>query len=209
MLCSIDFGTCGIIVAGGTSRYIKGELTSEPEEKRFKDGVAADAVLKKLLFASAVDDFQTYLSSLLLEILSHSPKAMFGKKFDARLLFESPDLESAKRRIVDRFILDLGYKSTQELTEFLSDVFGLKSLDNPLTKKRLNRIVQVRNIITHNRGIVSQFYLHRSGSKSDKLGTQVRVHSPLKTASYLRGLADKLDRHARTKFSLPSFKAVR
>lgn len=199
----VDFSTCGIIVAGGTAEYAKGKLSSESLEKCIVDAPKAFELMYMLLFSHAVDNFQSYLSDLLHHILEHYPKAMFGKKIDAKVLYEVPDLDSLKRRAVDKYVMDLGYKNAGELAEFLKDNFGLVTLSHSLTKLRLNRAIQIRNIIAHNRGIVNDVFIFRSGSKVDRVGDKVKTIHPLVISGYLAQLVDKLDVEARKKFDLP------
>ncbi len=200
---TIGFTTCGIIVHGGSKSYMNGELSSESKEKCLSDGPIAHSLLKSLLFASTVDNFQSYLSDIIYEILSNYPETMFGKKFDARLVFENPDIDSARRRIVDKYVMELGYKSADDLSKFMIDSFGIRVLSNKLTRLRLNRLIQIRNIVAHNRGLVNELYLFRSKSKSDRLGQSVKIPNALRAADYFFGLVNAMDREAMIKFNLP------
>lgn len=177
---------------------------TDPKELIQKEEEASEAsrLFDELLFANGVDNFNAYLSDIIMEILAIDPRPIFGRKIDAKTIFSSPDLDSVKSEAIDRMILDMGYQNISDLAEFMEGNFGIRALSHWLTKKRLNRLIQIRNIIAHNRGIVNRTYLHKSGSKSDKLGERVNARFPLLTTSYLDNLAEKIDREAVSKFKL-------
>ncbi|WP_448661847.1 hypothetical protein ACG3SL_14335 [Sphingomonas sp. CJ20] len=199
---SINFATCGIVIISGVMDYSAGKSSNEPIEQCQEDGNKAYNVLNMLLFANAVDNFQTYLTELVYEILLTDPRPIFGKKFPADLLFSAPDMRSLQKSVIDRFVLDLGYQNIDELSKMLDSNFGIKTLNHWLSRKRLNRYIQMRNIITHNRGIVNELYLHKSRSKSDRLGKKVNVYKPLCAQKYLSSLAEHIDVEAASKFNL-------
>jgi hypothetical protein len=162
----------------------------------------ARVFLNDLLFAGAVDAFNAYLSDIILEILKQDPRPIYGKQFDAKFLFEVNDITSLRAEMINRLIVELGYQSITDLTVFLEKNFGLMSLSSWLTKLRLNRMIQIRNIVTHNRGIANKLYLHRSKSKIDSVDEHVRVAFSLRAAKYLDRLVEKLDQEVASKFDI-------
>ena len=197
---NVVFGTAGMVAHHGLIKYALGELTNEPIEKRLNDEEKAKVLIEQILFASAVDNFNCYLSEALVEVLNKDPRPLSGKKFDAKEAFNFENIDDLRKRILEKFIADLGYQKIDVLVEFLEKNFGVKSLSNWLTKLRLNRLIQIRNIITHNRGIVNKTYLYKSSSKRDVETSKVWVQGITKPASYLLGLATKVDRELEQKF---------
>lgn len=193
---NILFAKCGLIVHEGAI------TKTNKKDIKIHDLRHCIDHLNKLLFASAVDNFQTYLSNILYEIYSRDSRTLYGKKISPKIVFESPDINSARKEIVERYISDLGYKNIAELSDIMDKELGIDSLSKPLTKLRLNRIIQVRNIISHNRGIVNDIFITRSKSKRDSVGESVRFWKPLVAAKYLDGLMRRIDEEAVTKFGL-------
>lgn len=200
---SINFATSGIIAIGGSLAYVEGKISKgETLEERRKDGPAAKQTLELLLCAHAIDLFQTYLADLVLEIVTKDPRPLRGRTVPVSVAFDCVSIEDVRKSIVDRYVLELGYQNVDDLTLSLQKNFGLVSLRNPLTRLCLRRYVQMRNIITHNRGICNSIYLEKSKSKSDRVGEVVRHYKPIVAARYITGLADRLDAEAVTKFGL-------
>ena len=197
---NVIFATSALICKGGYRHYLRGEIGNEDVEKCQEDGPDGDRMLEELLFASTIDNFNTYLSEILVEVIETDPRPIAGKKFSAKQAFTTSDIETLRKQIIEKFVLDLGYQNIDSLTEFLQENFGLKTLDHWLTKARLNRYIQIRNIITHNRGYSNQTYLFRSKSKVDVDGEKVFVPFALTSAKYLGRLVDKLDKEIDRKF---------
>ena len=158
--------------------------------------------IASLLFASAVDSFQSYLAHLLVEILDVDPRPIYGKNFPVKDIFAYDDLGELKAKVLERYVLELGYQNIDDLVDLLERNFGLKSLSHWLTRLRLNRYIQMRNIIAHNRGIVNRTYLFRSKSKVDEERHPVKTQHPTRPARYLGSLARAIDNEAVMKFAL-------
>ncbi|MFM7859453.1 MAG: hypothetical protein ACKO96_47900 [Flammeovirgaceae bacterium] len=155
-----------------------------------------------MMAVSAVDNFNSFLSELVLEVLEKDPRPLSGKQFPVKAILEHNDINELKRSVVEKFIVDLGYQNINDLSEFLSKNFGIKSLNGSLTRLRLSRLIQIRNVITHNRGVVNGVFLNRSQSKRDKLEDLVWVPHPVRLSGYLTGLVRAIDDEATTKFQL-------
>ena len=199
---SLIYATCGMICAHGVVKYWEDDDSRESAEIRYRDGTMADELLNRLLFANAVDNFNTYLGSLLYEILAVDPRPMYGKKVDFKTIYNTSDIDDLRAEALERYVIELGYQSISDLADALEKSFGLSTLKHWLTKKRLNRLVQMRNIIAHNGGMVNRTYLLRSGDKRQKPGELIRVGFALTTAKYLSRLARRIDVEATAKFPL-------
>jgi len=67
---------------------------------------------------------------------------------------------------------------------------------------RLTRIIQLRNIVAHNRGSVSAVFLARAGAQIDKIGERAKVSNLYAVQNFLTRTAIRLDSDAATKFEL-------
>ncbi|VXD01845.1 hypothetical protein [Sphingomonas sp. AX6] len=199
---TINFATCGIMIIGGANSYVRGDFGEESSEVRAKDGPEARMVLDTLLFAHAVDLFQSYLADLVLEIISKDHRSLRGRQISIGILFDSADIQTARKAAIDKYVADLGYQSIDDLSQSIEKSLGLKVLRRPLTRLRLTRFIQMRNVITHNRGMANQIYLSKSGSKRDRLGERVKIGKPLRVLKYLDHLVAEIDAEAVAKFSL-------
>jgi len=60
--------------------------------------------------------------------------------------------------------------------------------------------MNVRNLITHNRGIINSLYFSRTRKKNVRIGEKVEVPDALKAQRYLTTLAKDIDSRACLKF---------
>ena len=162
-----------------------------------------DEWITRSLFVTLVDNFQTYLAELLVQIFNSRPEVLSGGNVKNRMIFQSADLDSLKREIIERHVLDLGYKGVEEIDEYFSTHFKFPLVDPGIGKARLNRLVQIRNVISHNRGIVNAIFMKRAGCRADRIGSEVSLPNLHSTDRYLSKLAEAIDHRAITKFNIP------
>jgi hypothetical protein len=155
-------------------------------------------------FLRAVDNFQTYISELILCILTVYPQPFFGRKIDAELLFTNNSIEDLQKLVIDREVNDLTYKSVVDLEKFVSEKFGFYLFGSALQRARVKYLYDVRNLIIHNRGVVNHRFL--SANPKSKQVLKMRLHAPecLRTTLYLKSVAIGIDQRAMGKFTFPS-----
>lgn len=198
----MDFTKTGMIAKSGYVNYLEEHKDKPDTQKKFAEGARANALLDRLLFSSVVDNFQCYLSDLVYELIQAKPESLSGKQLPAKWLFEEPDIESMKRRLIEKTIVDLGYRNIIDLAGYLKDNFGIELISNNVARIRLNLYFQIRNIVAHNRGIVNSTFLFKTESKRHAVGNIVRVPHPINTCNYLVKLAGSIDAAAVKKFNL-------
>jgi hypothetical protein len=159
----------------------------------------------ELLFSFLVDNFQTYLSELTLELFNHKPEVLSGGSTKNSIVFSSPDLETLKKTIIEKTILDLGYRNVNDIDQYFREKFGFSIVVNWLQEKRLARLIQIRNVIAHNRGKINRLFLFKVGAKFDREHALVGIPDLSATDSYLIDLAQSIDQRAILKFGLPTF----
>ena len=200
---SMTFLACGIVYHSGLIAYMQDDEHTQDRDERFKEAQNADRLLIELMFSNAVDNFKTYIADIILLCVSKKPNLLFGKTLDAKSIFQTDDINELRAALIEKHVAELSYGNIDDLIKFVKDRMGLDTLQkSKITPKRLNRLIQIRNIITHNRGIVNSLYITRSGSRSDRLGDAVSVPHPLRTSGYLQRLAVLLDAQAVQKFGL-------
>ena len=184
------------------SLKIENDQKNDEFQIKLDDSMITSLMLNDIFFVSAVDNFNCYLSEIIILILNVDPRPIYGKKIDAKLAFSISDIQSLRQEFIDMKVLELGYQKIDELSDFLLKNFEISALSNRLTSLRLNRIVQVRNIISHNRGVANRLFMERSASKTDHIGTHVKAGHAIRAASYLETLIEKIDREAVSKFEI-------
>jgi hypothetical protein len=108
-----------------------------------------------------VDNFLNYITAVLLEIFKAKPESLrSSEKIEIDVILSSPDLESAHRAIAERKVNELSYKSLKDLSDYFESRFN-----TPIAPANelilLLEIVEIRNVIIHNRGIINKTFLKR------------------------------------------------
>ena len=172
----------------------------------FKDRFLAETHRhgNELLFVSIVDNFQCYLSDILLEIFAKNPNSLSGKSTSNSVIFQFADMLALRQHIINRAVLDLAYRSIEDLDNYLSSQLKFRITSNSFERLKLNRYIKIRNVIAHNRGVINQQFVDKCGAKADIIGKQVPIPYKHSVDSYLIRLARRIDFDAISKFSLAS-----
>lgn len=117
-----------------------------------------------------VENYLNYLSSLLLEIFTRRPETLRSSErveISAVLSFQSiPDLVKA---FAERKVENLSYSSIGELCEFFRERFKVELF--PATQMpTVIEAVEIRNISVHNRCIINNRYVQKTGADPAQIG---------------------------------------
>jgi len=167
------------------------------------------AVLGEMLFCRGVNSFLTYLANLMTLIYEKYPKKLpSNKQATYQFCIEhhlAGDLISA---LAEKTVMELTYQSLDDLAKHFEEKLDLvlftKSADLPTAAL----CVDIRNVITHNRGIVNRFFIQRNPHFADDVGKRVvlREEERREMLSTLGYCARQLDVRAIKKFGLETIK---
>jgi hypothetical protein len=188
------------LVAGSVSVGTEG-ASSRPEVEKAVEILQASA---SMLFAKIGDNFQAYLADLLMLIYETHPHTFFRRKFDARYAFEASDISALRRIIIEEQVGDLSYKFLPEIQKFVFESTGFKIFDPEISLAGCYKIMNIRNIITHNRGVANSVFLSRDSSHKEGIGDPEKIRNFSRVNNYLTILAKKLDARAILKFNFPA-----
>ena len=123
---------------------------------RFSD---VDLTLQ-LFYCRHVDNFQIFLEELLRTILTRQPGLLRrGEPVPMDEVLSHTTMESFIETSIDRHIHRLAYKSIQEFSQIIKEQTGFAFFQNAKIGGQVEKIFALRNLITHNYGIVNQLYL--------------------------------------------------
>jgi len=171
------------------------------------------AVLGEMIFCRGVNSFLTYLADLMTLIYEKYPKKLSSNKQTTyRFCIEhhlAGDLISA---LAEKTVMELTHQSLDVLVEYFKKNLDLVLFTKDARLANAKLCVDIRNVITHNRGIVNRFFIQRNPRFADDLGKRVVLSEEerremLSTLGYC---ARQLDVRAIKKFGLeaiaPEFK---
>jgi hypothetical protein len=133
-----------------------------------RGGAGARQVMKEqyarlfaqLVFQRVVDDFLSYISQLLRLIFATRPEALRSSesvRLEEILRYETMD--ELVRFLVERRVDRLAYLSVEDLADDLQRLLGIELFESGEDLQRAAKLVAIRNLIAHNRGLVNQRFL--------------------------------------------------
>lgn len=156
-----------------------------------------------------VDNFLCFVSETIQTCMMKQPNML---KSSEQMKIEDVLKFSRKadivRFLVDRKINDISYGGIAEITKFLNSRTGINLTDTDNENDLLNIAVELRNIYTHNRGLVNEMFLRRIGSANSIIKAKAgkRKHADydliVDLSNNLFHIARRLDQQISAKFRI-------
>lgn len=132
------------------------------------------ALLTGMLFCRGVNSFLTYLADLVTLIYEKYPKMLQSDKLTTyRFCIEhhiAGDLISA---LAEKTVMELTHQSLDVLAKYFEKKLDLALFVKKADLAKAALSVDIRNVITHNRGIVNRFFIQRNPQFAEDLGKRV------------------------------------
>jgi len=165
------------------------------------------------LTVRGVDNYLTYLKDILYLICRAKPEVLRSKKLVRMdLVLNFTDMTDLVDALAERTVQDLSYGSLYDLADFFEDRLGLRIAKNASDLSHLVILVEIRNLIVHNRGIVNAVFLKKTATAIKILGSELKANWKIgdtidfgagqKGMSFLAKSAHLIDTEASAKFSL-------
>lgn len=148
----------------------------------------------------SVDAFQYYLSQILFRVYKERPETLKGSenKVEIGEVLEAGSIEAFINNCAEQRVSVLAYRGLPKLIEYLNRNLHIKFDTSNPDFQAACEIVEVRNIIVHNRGRVSKIFLQRLPHKADEGLTAGDLYPldfryAIDANGHLRRLAEALD----------------
>ncbi len=142
-----------------------------------KEVRSVSAEVNEMVFVKIVDNFTTYLSELLRDVLRIKPELLKSSEtisYEFALSFHT--IEELRETIVDRKVNDLTYLGFPKLLSWMSSKLGLAELQNCPSASTVSHAIELRNCIVHNRGKASPKLIQSFGSQiTQAIGSQIEI----------------------------------
>lgn len=145
----------------------------DPEYDKYKQAIEdPDRVLSSLkkfassnsrnLVLTTCNSFLCYYSEIIQAAINKRPELLRSKqtiRWDELLGFSRfSDIVSY---LIDKKINELSYAGIMQMDEFMSERLGIEAATSDVQRNLVNILVEIRNIHTHNRGVVNSIFLSR------------------------------------------------
>lgn len=171
-------------------------------------------VFFEMFLCRTVDNFLTYLSDLLSLIFETNPDVLTRTQetVPIQTVFQHSSLDDLRSEIVERRIMNLSYRGMKELQTYLAEPTQL-NFKIFTTKEGLqfaSYVIQIRNIIVHNRGVINRAFLYRIPKewRSHKVGDKISLSGESMDVvhNFFISATSDIDERASKKFRLPRLK---
>lgn len=175
------------------------ELGSEFEDKDEKNSIMMDEIafyfsMMKLgirpnninfqrLFLSqelvmVIAHLEAFLSDSLRVICKVKPEILKNnKKIDRSTIISLGDWDNVMDHLIEDYIFEFGWKTLNEKISFLNEKIGLNIEIPDSELSLLKEAENIRNIVVHNGGKISQEYINRTKKFDLKLGDDIPIKS--------------------------------
>lgn len=187
-----------------------GFLRDSEDFEKMKDLTLAGKpgqVFLGMTWASAVNNFLTYISELMTLLFTTRPETLKSKETVAveAILEYKDDMDGFISHIAEAKVNQLSYKGMRDLADYFSERFGFLLFKKEEDLDDAVFYVEMRNLIVHNRAVVSRLCTTRIPRLAGQEGTQVvfdRHHIEELTDFLAKSVAD-IDIRAAQKWNLP------
>lgn len=163
-------------------------------------------LLVQMMLCRTVDNYMIYLAELMAMIFRTKPETLRSSetvRVDDILQYSSMvDLISS---LTERRVERLSYQGMRYLSEYFDERLGCGLYNKEEDLETAIHIIEMRNIIVHNRAVVNRIYLSRIPNVSEKLGEHISLpgDTVIDYMEFLAGSASDIDQRAAKKFGLP------
>lgn len=160
----------------------------------------------EMLLCRVVDSYLTYISNMLSLIFRTKPETMKSQEqVTIEDILEHKTIDDLISYLAESRVNELSYRGMRELSSYLRKRIGFNLLAEDRLLEDVVQIIEVRNLIVHNRGIINRIFLSRVPSYAGALGDHVNIDLELffyYSDTLARAVHD-MDVRAADKFSLP------
>jgi hypothetical protein len=168
-------------------------------------------LLSRNLVTTMVNNFSSYLSEVIQAVVSKRSEVLrSSEKLSTEEILQFTRVADIVAYMADKKVNELSYGGLREIDRFIGERLGLQLFASDDERQLLTIFIELRNITTHNRGIVNDLFIKRVGtSKLQKfsftLGKRHHVDFDefMILAKNAMEVATRLDQQLAQKFKLP------
>ena len=158
----------------------------------------------EMLYCRHVDNYQSYLTALLMEVFQQRPELLRSKRqVSVEMILDLPSREDLIRAVAETQVHDLSYEPFEKLRRYFDErgIFIASDEDASV----IVEAIETRNIAVHNNCVINQRYLARVKCNQDRIGKtrEIDVGALERLAILFGDLVGEIDARAAAKLKLP------
>ena len=143
----------------------KKPLETFNKEAAFRRVRKYSRLLARNLLVSMIDNFHCYLSEILQDVMTKRHEVLrSSERITTEDVLQFERIQDLRAFIADKKINELSYGGLKQIHDFIFERLGIEMFVTDEERALLTILVELRNVHTHNRGIVNQLFLNRIGN---------------------------------------------
>ncbi|CAL77377.1 hypothetical protein BRADO3599 [Bradyrhizobium sp. ORS 278] len=166
-------------VLGTVKNALKNTGDEQPEAQQpdtqahFRDGPTFkrlrrySPLLSRNMVVGMANNFFSYISEMLQLVLRRKPEVLrSSERLTNEEVLQFTRVKELVAYMADKKVNELAYGGLKGVEDYVRDRLGIDLFANDDERARLTILAELRNIHTHNRGVVNEVFLKRVGRKS-------------------------------------------
>jgi hypothetical protein len=159
-------------------------------------------IILEMTLVRAVDNFLTYLSEVLAAVFRIRPEMLrSGKQVRVDFVLEHTSMSELVDALAERTVDEASYLSLGDLADYFEG-HGLRLFPDSAALAQAVRIVESRNLVVHNRGVINERFVARVGEGSVGHRLSLSTDSVFDDVDFLAASAQRIDAQAVGKYGL-------
>jgi hypothetical protein len=162
-------------------------------------------LMTEMALCRAVDNYIIYLTELLSLVFRAHPESLrSGEEVRLDLVLRHATRASLIKSLIERKVNQLSYQGMRDLAQYLSKRLNFELFQEQDALERAILLVEMRNAIVHNRGIVNETFVRRVAPSLVPHGKQLRfsVNDLRNHVEFLAQSVADIEHRARDKFGI-------
>ncbi len=159
----------------------------------------------EMMLVRGTDNFLSYVSELLALVFTSRPETLkSGETVKLDEILQHSTMDDLVKRLAERRVERLSYQGMKDLQKDLAEKLNFELFPLSESLSRAVRIIEVRNLLVHNRGIVNRTFQSRTGDSSVAIGTlfELSPHAVISDLNFLAKSVLDVDERAAVKFGV-------
>jgi len=147
-------------------------------------------MLAEMVFTRLVDYFLVYITELLALIYKARPETLRSREqLPLDFILQHDSMDDLRSAIIERQVEKVAFLGSEKLFEYCEEHLKLPLFDTKEDTRLAIQLVELRNIVVHNHGLVSGIFRRRVPDYPVPVGGEVRL-----SLEEVRGYAERLYR---------------
>lgn len=171
------------------------------------DYEAHESLVQEMIVTRLVDNFLSYLSDLLALIYKTQPAMLKSSEQETlEFILQFDSMDTLRSALAEKRVERLAYLGLRDLQEYLEKQTNFSLLPDKSTLEKAALLVEIRNVIVHNRAIVGNPTVRRFPSLKNALGKRLYFKSDELEdyKDFIGNVVIDIDVRATVKFKLPA-----